>query len=102
MNIECIIVVLGAMTVILSAWAAIIFFKTRTGSHDTRRMSKALGWQLLGEACIGGGTMFFAVAALQGWLEALSGDIQSSVRFVMFLATSTTTLHLMRVLKRLS
>lgn len=97
--ITTIIFILGIMTVILSIVASFKFcqYKKRL-EGSSKRLSNAISWQLAGEAVIGLGTLVFATAAHFGWLESLSVEFQSALRFVMFLATSLTTLHLMLVL----
>ena len=98
------IFIMGLATVILSIVVASYFSKhrTRVVSHDGRRLSKALRWQLLGEAVIGWGTLVFAMAAHFGWLPAWSLYTQSGLRFAMFAATSITTLHLFLVVRNIS
>ena len=93
------IVIMGLATVILSIWAAVVFFRASSISRNQRKLSTALAWQLIGEAIIGGGTLLFAVAAYYGFLQNLGGDIQSTIRLSMFAATSGTTLHLIRTLR---
>lgn len=87
---------MGIGTVALSCWAAVLFYRVRKG-----QLSKALTWQLLGEALMGAITMAFAAGAHFGWLDHWSINTQSAMRFFMFAATSLTTLHLVRVIQRL-
>lgn len=97
------IVFMGALTVILSITVALKFAgqggKSGIGGS---RLSRALSWQLYGEAVIGAGTLTFAIAAWSGHLSGWSIETSSALRAVMFIATSTTTLHLFLVIKRLS
>ena len=97
--ITSIIFALGLITVVLSVLVA---RKFRRYSKDldghSHKLSKAISWQLVGEAVIGFGTLIFATAAHFGWLTHWSIEVQSSLRSVMFLATSVTTIHLWRTL----
>jgi hypothetical protein len=95
------IMILGSATVGLSIWAAYVFLHTQTRSRLADLLSKALGWQLIGESVLGMGTLVFSVAAYTGVLEGWSIEMQSALRFVMFFATAATTFHLVRTIKRL-
>lgn len=88
------IFVMGVATVVLSIWAAGIFLKHGTRTEESGRLCVALTLQLIGEAVIGMGTVSFAMAAHFGWLPNWPIELQSLIRFIMFFATSTTTLHL--------
>jgi hypothetical protein len=102
MNIEIIttiIFILGIMTVILSIVASFKFCGYRRKLQgSSKKLSNAISWQLAGEAIIGLGTLVFACAAHYEVLPSWSIELQSMLRFVMFTATSLTTLHLMIVL----
>jgi uncharacterized membrane protein len=98
-----IIFVLGLITVVLSVIVSFKFNyykKHLTGS--ARRLSSAVSWQLIGEAIIGFGTLIFAAAAFFDVLQHWSIELQSSLRFAMFFATSLTTIHLFRTLKTIA
>lgn len=94
------IFVLGIITVVLSIVVAAAFYVT--SGHRSRKLTLALTWQLIGEAVIGLGTLIFATAAHFGWLDHWSEATQSSIRLVMFLATSLTTVHLFRTVHKIS
>ena len=98
------IFIMGAATVILSLWVASFFAKqkTKVKTNEGWRLSKALRFQLIGEAIIGWGTLMFAMAAHFGCLSSWSVYVQSGLRFTMFAATSITTIHLFMVVKSLS
>jgi len=91
---------LGVATVILSVYAAFVFGGIKA-KHDAEHVSKAICYQLFGEAVIGVGTLIFAIAAHFGWLDEWSQALQSSIRFCMFFATSATTYHLVKVVNKL-
>lgn len=95
------IVLLGVATVVLSAVAAVIFFRTNPRHSVSNMLSRALGWQLIGEMIIGLGTLVFSVATWAGWLETWPEMVKSFIRFAMFFATSSTTWHLLRTIKRI-
>ena len=102
MNIELIttlIFILGVITVVLSIVASCKFceYKKRL-EGSSKVLSNAISWQLAGEAVIGIGTLIFATAAHYEVLPSWPIELQSMLRFVMFTATSLTTLHLMLVL----
>lgn len=94
------IISLGVATVVLSVYAAYVFGSIKT-KHDAEHVSKAICYQLIGEAVIGLGTLIFAIGAHFGWLDDWSEVTQSSIRFCMFFATSSTTYHLVKVVNRL-
>jgi hypothetical protein len=96
------IVLLGVSTVVLSAVAAIVFFRTHPKHSVSKLLARALGWQLVGELIIGLGTLVFSVATWAGWLPVWPEYIKSGIRFAMFFATSSTTWHLLRTIKRIS
>ena len=94
--------VLGLITCVVSVTVALIFYRqNNTQSGDNSMLTRALSWQLLGEACIGGGTLVFTMAAYFGVLPGWPIDVQSYIRISMFLATSLTTLHLYSVVRYL-
>lgn len=95
------IVMLGLATVVLSAAAACIFFRTHPRHAVSRLLSRALGWQLVGELIIGLGTLVFSIGAWSGWLNEWSMTTQSTIRFCMFFATASTTWHLVRTINRI-
>lgn len=99
-----IILILGLATVILSCVTARFFYKHHVIRHSNSgsgRLANAIKWQLLGEAVIGFGTVIFAFAAHFGYLNDWSLMTQSTLRFIMFIATSVTTLHLLIVMMKL-
>ena len=93
------IFILGAGTVILSMWAAVLFSRVKKGKGSN--LSSAITWQLSGEAFMGAVTMLFAAAAYFEWLPHWSVEFQSFLRFCMFAVTAATTLHLVRTIKQL-
>jgi hypothetical protein len=94
---------LGSITVVLSIVVSWKFFKYRLSlDGKSKRLSTAISWQLLGEAVIGLGTLIFSAAAFLGVLNTWSIETQSFIRFVMFFATSATTIHLMATLNKIS
>ena len=99
--ITSIIFTLGMVTVILSA---VVATKFRGYSKDldghSHNLSRAISWQLVGEGVIGFGTLVFAAAAHFGWLSHWSIETQSTLRFIMFAATSATTVHLWLTIRR--
>ena len=97
------IFVLGLITVILSDIVSHKFHLYKKALEGRARdLSRAVAWQLAGEAIIGLGTLIFSAAAFFGVLEYWSISVQSSIRFTMFFATSVTTLHLHSTLKKMS
>lgn len=96
------IFILGLVTVVLSGVVAAKFSKySRSLDGHTHHLSRAISWQLVGEAVIGLGTLVFATAAHFKVLPSWSIEIQSALRFVMFAATSITTMHLWYVVTRI-
>lgn len=94
--------ILGLATCILSLFVAGRFWlQERLLNKHSKQLTAALKWQLIGEAVIGTGTLIFAGAAYSGSLSEWSPEQSSTLRIVMFLATSITTLHLSRVIGRL-
>jgi len=97
------IFLMGVATVALSLAAAAIFqAHQKKAAGASKKLSVALKWQLVGESIIGLGTVLFSCAAHFGWLDFWSEEFQSSIRFTMFFATSTTTLHLVRTVNRIA
>lgn len=89
------ILLMGCATVALSLAVAIAFRGQSLLLQGTsKRLSRSLSWQLLGESAIGLGTLAFAYAAHTGALRGWTVEFQSWIRLSMFLATSVTTLHL--------
>jgi hypothetical protein len=76
-------------------------YKKAVQDNGAFRLSNAISLQLIGEAVIGFGTLIFATAAYLGILNSWSIWVQSSLRLVMFFATSVTTWHLYKTLQRL-
>ena len=96
------IMLMGMLTVVLSIYAGIVFYRFSNSSPNGKaRLSGALMWQLYGEAVLGLGTVIFAAAAHNGSLPDWPLAAQSVLRFAMFLATSVTTMHLVRTIKTL-
>jgi hypothetical protein len=60
----------------------------------SKKLTKSLSWQMLGECAIGAGTLVLAIAAHRGALQDWSMELQSTIRLAMLLATSATSLHL--------
>ena len=97
------IFLMGFATVALALAVAAAFGRQSNFlKGDSRKLSKSISWQLVGESVIGLGSLVFAYAAYQEWLEGWSIELQSSIRFTMFLATSITTLHLWSVVRTLN
>lgn len=93
---------MGLSTVFLSAWVALVFrsrFKRMKG--DGRALGQAVYFQLIGEFIMAAGTLVFSVLAWQKILPHVSIEIQSSLRFVMFFATASTTFILHQVVTKL-
>ena len=94
-SLTFLIVILGVSTVVLSAFVAVKFRQqAKHLNNGSRKLSRALMWQLVGEACLGLGTLCFAVFAYIGKLPDVPVVIQSAMRLFMFSATSLTTIHL--------
>lgn len=93
---------MGIATVLLSVVVAWKFYSfQRNLKANASSLSNAISWQLVGEAIIGMGTLAFAGAAYYEVLPDWPQWLQSSIRAIMFFATSVTTYHLMCVLQRL-
>lgn len=89
------IVLMGASTVFLSIYVAYQFKQqTRKLKNGSKMLSRALMFQLAGEACLGAGTLWFAVMAYTGKLPDVPVFVQSMVRVFIFSASSLTTIHL--------
>lgn len=100
--ITFLIVVMGLATVILSVFVAYKFKKQAQHlSNSSGKLSKALMWQLIGEAALGAGTTVFAILAYMGALPDVPVIIQSAIRVFMFSASSLTTIHLFIVTSRI-
>jgi hypothetical protein len=96
------IVLMGASTVMLSIFVAYKFRQqARQLNNASKKLSKALMWQLIGEAALGGGTLWFALMAYAGSLPDVPVFIQSMVRVFIFSASSLTTIHLYLTTTRL-
>lgn len=94
--------ILGFATCVLSVVVAISFWnQERSLNKRSKALTGALKWQLVGEAVIGLGTLIFAGAAFSGWLSEWSNEQASALRITMFVATSATTVHLFRVVRRI-
>ena len=101
-SLTTLIIVMGGATVILSCYVAYEFYghhKSMSGSG--KKLTKALMWQLLGEAVIGLGTLLFAIGAHTGQLTNVPIEYQSLLRFCLFFATALTTWHLYRTIDHL-
>ena len=93
---------MGFITVFLSIRVGIrIHKKTQDVKGPARHLSPALSLQLAGEAIIGLGTLAFAIAQWTGVISDWSIELQSVIRFLMFFATSATTLHLSRTMDKI-
>lgn len=89
------ILLMGCATVILSLAVALAFRgQSSLLQGASRKLSRSLSWQLLGESAIGIGALAFAYAAHTGALQGWTLEFQSWIRLSMFLAASVTTLHL--------
>lgn len=101
-SITFFIFLLGLFTVFLSVMVAVRFKSYKAYlSGEAAILSRAISWQLWGEAIIGLGTLFFSTAAYFGFLKGISVEFQSLIRFLMFFSTSATTYHLLATLRRL-
>ena len=97
------IIVMGVATIILSIHVAYRFFVQSQSLHgDGRRLTKSIMFQLIGESLLGIGTLSFAVAAHLDQLPHFSSTSASTIRFLMFFASSATTIHLYNVTTRLN
>ena len=98
------IIMMGVATVVLSFHVAYKFWqRSRTmDGGDRKRLTISLTFQLLGESLLGLGTLSFAVAAHLDMLPHFSSSTASVIRFLMFLASSATTVHLYNVTTRLN
>ena len=100
--ITFLIVVMGLATVILSFFVAYKFKQqAKHLTNGSGKLSKALMWQLIGEALLGAGTTVFAILAYMGALPDVPVIIQSAIRVFMFSASSLTTIHLFIVTSRI-
>jgi hypothetical protein len=100
--LTALIAAMGAATVLLSLFVAYRFWwHHRNMQGDGRKLSIALFLQLCGEAVIGIVTLAFAVMAWAGKLPGVSIETQSFLRFIAFLATSATTVHLALVVEKI-
>ena len=94
-TLTLLIVLMGASTVVLSVYVAYKFRQqARKLNNGSKKLSRALMWQLIGEALLGAGTLWFAVMAYTGKLPDVPVFVQSMVRVFIFSATSLTTIHL--------
>ena len=101
-TLTLLIVLMGASTVVLSVHVAYKFRQqARQLDNGSKKLSKALMWQLVGEACLGAGTLWFAVMAYTGQLPEVPVFLQSMVRVFIFSASSLTTIHLYLTTTRL-
>ena len=101
-TLTLLIVLMGAATVVLSVYVAYKFRRqSRQLNNGSKKLSKALMWQLVGEACLGAGTLWFAVMAYTGQLPDVPVFLQSMVRVFIFSASSLTTIHLYLTTTRL-
>ena len=101
-SLTFLIVVFGIATVVLSVFVAYKFKKqARNLNNGSRKLSKALAFQLVGEAVLGAGTTVFALLAYMELLPSVPLFIQSMIRLFLFSVTSLTTIHLYLVTKRI-
>jgi len=98
------IIIMGVATVVLSLHVAFRFWQQSRSieGHDRKRLTTSIMFQLLGESLLGLGTLSFAVAAHLNMLPHFSSEAASSIRFLMFFASSATTIHLYNVTTRLN
>ena len=97
------IIVMGVATVVLSFHVAFRFYRqAKSLDGDGRRLTIGLTFQLVGEGLLGLGTLSFAVAAHLDMLPHFSSSMASSIRFLMFFASSATTIHLYNITTRMS
>lgn len=101
-SLTFLIVVFGIATVVLSVFVA---YKFKQQAHKlqngSRKLSKALAFQLIGEAILGGGTTVFAILAYMELLPSVPVFIQSMIRLFLFSVTALTTIHLYLVTQRI-
>ena len=96
------IAIMGAITVALSLTVAYRFYlHQRYLGKDGKKLTKALLWNLIGEATIGAITLIFALLAWSEKLPFVPIEVQSALRFIAFAATSITTVHLWKVIEEL-
>ena len=101
-TLTLLIVLMGAATVVLSVYVAYKFRQqSRKLDNGSKKLSKALMWQLVGEASLGAGTLWFAVMAYTAKLPDVPVFVQSMVRVFIFSASSLTTIHLYLTTTRL-
>jgi len=97
------IVMLGSSTVVLSIFVAVKFKQqSKHLKNGSRRLSKALMWQLIGEALLGAGTLAFAMLAYLNMLPNVPVAVQSAMRLFIFSASGLTTIHLYLTTTRLN
>lgn len=97
------IVLLGTSTVVLSIFVAAKLKKQARHLHGgSKKFTKALMWQLIGEALLGAGTLAFAVLAYLNLLPAVPVVVQSAMRLFIFSASGLTTIHLYLTTTRLN
>ena len=97
------IVMLGTSTVVLSIFVAAKFKQQASHLHGgSKKLTKALMWQLIGEALLGAGTLAFAVLAYLNLLPAVPVAVQSAMRLFIFSASGLTTIHLYLTTTRLN
>ena len=97
------IVILGTSTVVLSIFVAVKFKQqAKHLKNGSRRLSKALMWQLIGEALLGAGTLAFAMLAYLNMLPTVPVAVQSAMRLFIFSASGLTTIHLYLTTTRLN
>ena len=101
-TLTLVIFFMGALTVLLSCWVAYVFYRRHKNMDgDGKHLAQAMYFQLVGEACIGLGTLIFATLAWRGHLPNVPIEVQSGLRFVMFFATAVTTAHLYHIVTKL-
>ena len=97
------IVFAGTSTVVLSVFVAVKFKQQASHLHGgSKKLSKALMWQLIGEALLGAGTLAFAVLAYLNLLPTVPVFVQSAMRLFIFSASGLTTVHLYLTTTRLN
>jgi len=97
------IVMLGSSTVVLSIFVAVKFRQqSKHLKNGSRSLSKALMWQLIGEALLGAGTLAFALLAYLNMLPTVPVAVQSAMRLFIFSASGLTTIHLYLTTTRLN